>query len=261
VPLKLDGEFRNRKQIEISNLNIERTASNRTHIASDVHISHPTGSTLELDKHLSSTLSPNINHITPIKLIEPAETISPSAAINTHRSFSSTTNTFMVTENQTAKEKQNIPIEFGNISNKNNVVIIIPQMPKAEQALTPTEREFNGNPEECTETDKSQSSTDSGNLQHAPLKLKMKFAQAYQKEVQEQREKERQRDEEDSRQLGGSCSGVQQIIIKGLDNMELQDGQFSNTSSPLTRESSPSNSMVIHDRITEQQQHQQPKPV
>lgn len=261
VPLKLDGEFRNRKQIEISNLDIERTATNTIHIASEMHLPHPTGNKLEVDKYLPTTLSPNINHINPTKMIEPAKTNSSSAAIVAHSSFSSTANTFVVTENQTTKEKQNIPIEFGNMSNKNNVVIIIPQIPKEKQAMTLTEREFNRNTEECTETDKSQSSNDSGNLQHAPLKLKMKFAQAYQKEVQEQREKERQRDEEDSRQLGGSCSGVQQIIIKGLDKMELQDGQLSNTPASLTRESSPSNSMMIHDRVNEQQQqqHQQPK--
>ena len=115
--------------------------------------------------------------------------------------------------------------------------------------------------ENVAKSENLQTSNEQVILQHAPLKLKMKFAQAYQKEVQEQREKERRRDEEDSRQLGGTCSGVQQIIIKGIDKMELEDGGLSTSlSSGITANNDHINTTTIVNKVIETTlQPQQPK--
>ena len=148
---------------------------------------------------------------------------------------------------QTPQAESALPSKLSNISKEtSNVLVVLPQVPEPDRKLVSQQNENN------------EENTSSGS-QQAPVKLKMKFAQAYQKEVQEQRDRERQRDEEDSRQLGGTCSGVQQIIINSLDKMELKDVQLSNTSSPVTREGSPSSSRRFTEKVVAESLQTQPK--
>jgi len=240
VPLDLNGEFRNAKQniLAHSDINIDGNSPNRIHISPSLYPHQPNESILE---SLPSGVSINMNQAPAFKSLANSKISSPSSAPNVHFTPSSSVNTITVTEHQPLQEKQTYSTNFGDISNKSNLIVILPQIPNPEQTPNRVDKQLNENNERCTET------------QQAPLKLKMKFAQAYQKEIQEQREKERIQGEEDSRQLGGSCSGVQQIIIKGIDRMELED-HLSNPSLPATRESSPSISVGIQDKIVESQQ-------
>ena len=141
-----------------------------------------------------------------------------------------------------------------------NNTIIVTKAPNGSIS-TNTENTSETANESSPKTENSQTSNEQGSIQNAPLKLKMKFAQAYQKEVQEQREKERRRDEEDSRQLGGTCTGVQQIIIKGLNKMEIEEGGLSVAFPPISRTNNDHihSNDIVNKVVETSLQPQQPK--
>ena len=227
IPLKTNGEFINAKQEREPNFNHTFEESSSKILYTSSSFQHPQEpSKIRLEAKPSSSLQ-QMGSNTPAALGD--------------------ANVRQPVMQQISQVGPALSSKLSNMSKEtSNVVVVLPQIPEPDQKLNTRQNENN------------EDSTPSG-PQQAPLKLKMKFAQAYQKEVQEQRDRERQRDEEDSRQLGGTCSGVQQIIINSLDKMELKDVQLSNTSLPVTRESSPSSSRGFTEKVVAESLQTQPK--
>ena len=240
VSVELNGEFRNAKQNSLSSsiVSNEVQSSNRINLLPSSLAQQPNENKLE---SLQGAVPIHMNQLPASKSLSHSETSSQASTSSINFTTSSPATIDTGTEYQTSQENNTYPSTLSSISNKSNLVVLLPQIPNPEIALAHVDKEVDENNERGRET------------HQAPLKLKMKFAQAYQKEIQEQREKERIRGEEDSRQLGGTCGGVQQIIIKGLDKMELED-QLSNPSLPATRESSPSICIGIKEKPMESTQ-------